>query len=802
MSAGYFDSPDTLATEVAKHDGRANLYVTLNPVDPDLLARAQNHIKDRLRDTTADENVPHLHWLFIDVDPIRPSGISSTETEREAAYEVLTAAVSALESLEWPEPLTAMSGNGYYALYRLDLPNDPASKALLKAVLGTLSARFSNSSAHIDTGVFNPARICGIVGSLKMKGDSTDERPHRRSHILSAPEELRAVTEAQLAALAEIQEPAPVRAQQSGRAPLLTNLLDAAGIQYREQPPDANGVTWYHVQRCPFHADGKDFECGVGQKLPAGAYAGHGFHPECADKGWQEWKVALGLPIAHHPRPDQPPSNEANGSEEDIGITRRLADAITAVDHFAVDPGLRLYWYSNGAYHGDGEQHIAARTKALCNEWQISKKWSRYRVKEVTAYIATDAPSLWENPPLNRLNVANGVVNLDTLELLPHSPGFLSTVQLPVRFDPAATCPAWEKQIKDTVPSDTHDLIWEVLAWLLTSDSSIQRAVLFIGDGSNGKSTLLRAVRAFLGPSNTVALSLHKIESDRFASANLLGKLANICPDLPSEHLAGTSAFKAITGGDDLQAEYKYQAPFRFKPVCKLVFSANHPPRSADASYAFFRRWLVVPFEMTFEATDKIPSEVLDSRLAQERELSGVLNRALTALPELRRRGDFLETASTRAAWEEFRETTDPLAVWLDRNTISSSTAVIVRDELHRAYGGHCFKAGIPPMSGKSFMAAVRRLRPSITEGKRSINDQRQWCFLGIGLVADAGADTAGRAGRTVPHVHDVHHFSTCSENEDREEREGREEEEKGIREIVDMVDNRDVEDAWQEAVT
>src|SRR4029434_3780586 len=96
---------------------------------------------------------------------------------------------------------------------------------------------------------------------------------------------------------------------------------------------------------------------------------------------------------------------------------------------------------------------------------------------------------------------------------------------------------------------------------------------------------------------NSSALSLHKLESDRFAVARLYGKLANICPDLPSEHLAGTSIFKAITGGDVITGEYKFKDSFDFVPIARLVFSANNPPRSQESSQGFFERWFVIPFD-------------------------------------------------------------------------------------------------------------------------------------------------------------------------------------------------------------
>ena len=114
------------------------------------------------------------------------------------------------------------------------------------------------------------------------------------------------------------------------------------------------------------------------------------------------------------------------------------------------------------------------------------------------------------------------------------------------------------------------------------------------------------------------------IEADRFAVSRLVGKLANVCPDLPSSDLVGTSMFKALTGGDRVTAEYKYRDSFDFEPFARLIFSANSLPRSGDMSSAFYRRWIVVPFERTFEEGTRghVPSKELDARLSNPSELS------------------------------------------------------------------------------------------------------------------------------------------------------------------------------------
>ncbi|GEM_PF-3340151 len=805
-ASGYFDAPDKLAAATSRWDGRANCYITLNPVDPALLARAINRIVEHAEHTTSDTDILSYHWLFLDIDPVRPSGISSTDAETACAKDVLDAVVSYLSELGWPAPLTALSGNGYHALFPIELPNASTSTELFKRVLTRLAERFSTEQAHLDTSVYNPARLAALSGTRKVKGDATPDRPHRHSALLHVPDEFVAVTKAQLALVAgeTSEQPRHKQSTQHQPGPPLAQLLQQSGIAFREQHPDANEITWYHLEQCPFHDDGRHFECGVGQKLPDGPYAGHCSHRQGQDKGWQEWKVALGLETRLH---SGAPVETSGVEGDDLGLTRRFADAITAQEQFALDAGLRLYIYRDGVYQPDGERHIARLVKDLSIAWGLSKSWTTHRVREVTAYISTDAPSLWGRPPGDQVNVKNGILHLTERRLEPHSPTFLSSVQLPVAYDPQATCSAWERQIQQTVPLDTQVVVWEILAWMLLTDSGIKKAVLFLGDGNNGKSVLLRAFIAFLGTTNVVNLPLHKIEADRFAASRLVGKLSNICPDLPSEHLTSTSIFKAITGGDPIPAEYKYKDSFDVLPFCKILFSANHPPRSNDASYAFFDRWLVLPFEAVFEEgkAGTVRPEVLAARLAEPGELSGALNRALDAVNRLRQRGAFTVSASMQAAWQQFRATTDPLAVWLDQATVTSPNAYVVRDDLHRAYAGECIRAGTPPISSKSFMAAVRHLRPGLEDGKRKVNGEREWCFLGIGLI-DHKSPRPQRAPRSegVRDVHDVHDLPSCFENVGETRGGEREAEKERIAEMVDMKDTMDIPraaPAWEEVI-
>jgi putative DNA primase/helicase len=429
-------------------------------------------------------------------------------------------------------------------------------------------------------------------------------------------------------------------------------------------------------------------------------------------------------------------------AEKDTNVDE-LARAILAEHYFARDAGGRLYVFAEGVYKPTGEMVVRQRVKSLLNQWDLACKWSSRRALEVVEYIRVDRPELWSVPPADVLNVQNGLLDVRTREMKPHSPEFLSAIQLPVTFDPEARCPAWEQFVSEVFPEDSEAIAWEIPAWLMTPVNDIQKAVLLLGEGSNGKSTYLRGCMAFVGRKNTAALSLHRLEQDKFSVARLVGKLANICPDLPTDHLASTSTFKALTGNDVLPAEYKFKDSFEFVPFCKLIFSANRPPRSDDATHGFFRRWQVVPFSRSFEegAKETKRPEELDACLADPAELSGVLNKALQALAKLREDG-FTQSESMRQAWDEFRNVTDPLAVWLEQFTTRIHTAMVAKSELMAAFNRYLTDAGKPPMTQMAFGLTLKRACPSITEAQRTWRGRpKTWVYSGIGFASPVQND-------------------------------------------------------------
>ncbi len=192
LVAGWYQDKNKAAAMAAHlHSVHAKgIYLTLNPCQEALLARANERLKANVNRTT-NQDIADLRNLLLDVDPKRLAGISSTDQEHEAALEMIELIRADLAGEGWSEPLIADSGNGGHLTYPLDLPNTDETVALLKAVLAALALRYADHLARLgldlDQAVFNPSRLTKLYGTWARKGDSTPDRPHRQSKILPPP---------------------------------------------------------------------------------------------------------------------------------------------------------------------------------------------------------------------------------------------------------------------------------------------------------------------------------------------------------------------------------------------------------------------------------------------------------------------------------------------------------------------------------------------------------------------------------------------------------------------------------------
>jgi hypothetical protein len=192
--SGYFNHPAHAATAIAAlEENYQGIYFTPNPVIPDLAARSFNRISAWAKTTTLDPDVIERRWLLIDIDPDRPSGISSTDIEWANAFKVGKRISNALQLEGFPVPYINTSGNGCHLMYKIKEPNNDFVRDEIQKFLRCLNARFKEDGCSVDTTVFNAARIWRVPGTWSRKGDNIPERPHRKSGILQVPTQVQTV---------------------------------------------------------------------------------------------------------------------------------------------------------------------------------------------------------------------------------------------------------------------------------------------------------------------------------------------------------------------------------------------------------------------------------------------------------------------------------------------------------------------------------------------------------------------------------------------------------------------------------
>ena len=291
--SGYFRDADTLIEAFSTVDLRnTNVYITLNkPLDA-LYSRQQADRFLSVKNTTSDKEIEVLNWLFVDLDPVRPSGISSTNEELRESMELAQKVYVYLKGVGFEEPVKAFSGNGYHLLYRIGLACTEENEKLVKGCLKALSAMFSTDAVKVDTANFNPSRICKLYGTMAQKGSDTESRPHRMAKIDGDVKDLKQTKKIYLEKLAgEIEEEEIRPEKYNNYSPHdfdIETWMNEHGIGYTAKAGD--GYTKYILDECPFDANHKAPDSMI-LKQPSGAIGFKCLHDSCQGKRWQDVRV-------------------------------------------------------------------------------------------------------------------------------------------------------------------------------------------------------------------------------------------------------------------------------------------------------------------------------------------------------------------------------------------------------------------------------------------------------------------------------------------------------------------------------
>jgi hypothetical protein len=300
--SGYFDDFDKLAAALKPYDGVNTVYATLNPIKADLLARACNRLEPFAKTTCSDGDVTGRRWLFIDFDPVRASGISSTDEEKEAAKARALAAGKHLKSIGFPRPVLADSGNGWHLLYRIDTPNDEPSRDLIDKCLQALDLQFTDSVVAVDRTTFNAARIDKVYGTVAVKGDNMPARPHRRAVVDNSPKTIEVVSMALLQQLAATLPPAPPKPVNVQGEFDLERWIANAGLSAASSGAwGAKGRKWI-LNPCPWDRNHTDNSAVIVQ-FDNGAIAARCHHNGCTGRTWQDLRLMFEPDAYDRPEP-------------------------------------------------------------------------------------------------------------------------------------------------------------------------------------------------------------------------------------------------------------------------------------------------------------------------------------------------------------------------------------------------------------------------------------------------------------------------------------------------------------------
>lgn len=293
--SGYFDDTTIAASLIAKENGKhPSIYVTANPLNPALLARTNNKFEYGSFMTASDHDILKRNWFLLDFDPVRPAGISSTDAELDATYDLVKLVVEWLSSIGWPQPLIATSGNGYHVMYRTDDPNDDGARIDYEFATKMIGSMFSTDTVKIDVVMFNASRVWKVYGTISCKGSNTPERPHRVAMIQKVPKPIETLSRDLISAMA-----APLRDARSDEFTDMTGeyiadmekWLFERGQQVVSGPRPmfgSEGQKWI-ISRCPFNSDHQSPMVGIVNGRPVFKC----LHNSCSGFKWKNFREKI-----------------------------------------------------------------------------------------------------------------------------------------------------------------------------------------------------------------------------------------------------------------------------------------------------------------------------------------------------------------------------------------------------------------------------------------------------------------------------------------------------------------------------
>lgn len=330
------------------------------------------------------------------------------------------------------------------------------------------------------------------------------------------------------------------------------------------------------------------------------------------------------------------------------------------------------------------------------------------------------------------VNLQNGMLHVETRKIHPHNKDHFSTIQLPVKYEEKATCPRWHQFLDEIFEADPERvrLVQEFMGYSLVPDTRYEKALLMVGEGANGKSTLLSVWEHIIGEDNLCSVTLGNLQNE-FHRVKLSGKLLNIAAEVTYTTLEQADYFKRIVTGDTIDAAHKHKPVFQFRPFARLVFATNRMPRIKDTSHGFYRRLLILPFNRVFGKGQQ------DRQLSRKlvAEANGIFQWTLRGLERLYDSDGFTEPQVVREALADYQRANNPLVAFVgDRCSLDTEFSTS-KDTLYEKYKEYCENYGYKAGSSNTFFRELYAQYPALVSSRPRTESGREHTIEGIVLV-------------------------------------------------------------------
>lgn len=382
-----------------------------------------------------------------------------------------------------------------------------------------------------------------------------------------------------------------------------------------------------------------------------------------------------------------------------------------------------MFIYQDGYYHPGADNLVIYPEiqRILGDDVDKSAKNETYhKIADATSHPR----SIFTHAPLNLIPLKNGVYDFETNTLLPHSPEYRFMYQFPVTYDPQATCPKTEAFFKQILTPDQKTLIEEWIGYYFYRVYMFKKAIIFVGAGDTGKTTLLEVISYLLSTTNISTISLQKMSSDKFSAAHLYNKHGNLVDELSARDITDTGAFKVATGGGTVTGEYKFGNQFSFHNFSKFTFACNRIPDVQDTNdEAYFNRWMVVRFENTIKKA--IPNFV--DTLKTEEERSGLFNLAMEGLRRLLDKKRFSYSHDAEGTKSEMMRNGSSIAMFASDMLLLEYGEELTRDEMYDAYIDYCHKNKLSAQTKEMLGRRLHDYTNYISDGVTNNGKTRVW---------------------------------------------------------------------------